>query len=276
MVETVFPFLKQAAPVALLLLVAAVAFVHHYHARQLQAQGVLWLQALRMLITHIQRHRGLSSGALAGDHVLQQKLSEMQQQVSRDFEQIGGIGEWIKNNSSWQGITQHWARLAGNIYRLTIPRSLDQHNRLIKSILVLVDDIALAHHLHNGSSFKANIWRDLLTLAEYIGQVRAIGTALTAHGYNWDDGAHGRARHDLQALDQDIIALLEAPRCRSALDPKCLQEILDFLSYVDCNILCEGPIVSAADFYNVATTTLDKLYERFDEELAEINCRLIH
>lgn len=275
MVETVFPFFSQAAPVALLLLIAAIAFARHYHARQLQAQGVLWLQALKMLITHIQRHRGLSSGALAGDQVLQLKLSEMQQQVSRDFEHIGSVGEWIKN-TSWQGITQHWARLAGNIYRLTIPGSLDQHNRLIKSILALIDDLALVHHLHHGSAFKASIWRNLLTLAEYIGQVRAIGTALTAHGYNWDDGAHGRARRDLEALDQDIIALLDTPRCRSALGAESLQEILDFLSYVDCNILREGPIVSAADFYNVATNTLDKLYERFDEELAEINRRLIH
>ena len=268
------PFLVQLIPLFLVAFVLAVAVFRHKSARQQQAQGVLWLQAMRMLITHIQRHRGLSAGVLAGDKSLQQTLSEVQLQVSRDFDQIGSVGEWIKHHASWQGITQHWARLAGNIYQLSVTRNIDQHNYLIKNILVLVDEIALSHHLMNGSQTKVNIWRDLLTLAEYVGQARAIGTALAAKGFDWDDSSHTKARRDLQRLDQDIVATLETPRCRSALDDQVFQEVLDFLSYVDSKVLREGPVVTAAEYYSVATKTLDHLYECFDHELTQVNRRL--
>src|SRR5688572_11246521 len=267
--------LIQVVPILLVLVALAVGFLRHQSARQQQAQGVLWLQAMRMLITHIQRHRGLSSGVLGGDRSLQGKLEEVRLQVSRDFEQIGSVGDWVKHHQGWQSVTQHWARLAGNLHQLSVGRNLDQHNRLIKNILVFVDEIAVVHHLHMASSLRTNIWRDLLTLAEYVGQVRALGTALAASGGEWDDVVVSRARQDLQSLNQEIISTLEAPRCRLGLDGDNLQRILDFLSCVDMQLLREGALVSATDFYAAATQTLDRLFERFDEELALVNRRLV-
>lgn len=268
--------LIQIVPLALVLIALAVGFLRHQSARHQQAQGVLWMQAMRMLITHIQRHRGLSSGVLGGDRSLQGKLDEVRLQVSRDFEQIGSVGEWVKHHQGWQSITQHWARLAGNHRQLSVAANMDQHNRLIKNILVFVDEIAIAHRMHTASNLRSNIWRDLLTLAEYIGQVRALGTALAASGNDWDDIVLGRARQDLQSLNQEIVATLEAPRCRLGLDGDNLQRILDFLSYVDLQLLREGALVPATDFYATATQTLDRLFERFDEELALVNSRLVH
>lgn len=268
--------LIQVVPIVLVLAVLAVGFLRHQAARQQQAQGVLWLQAMRMLITHIQRHRGLSSGFLGGDRSLQGKLEEVRLQVSRDFEQIGSVGDWVKHHEGWQSITQHWARLAGNLHQLSVSRNLDQHNRLIKNILVFVDEIAIAHHLQMASSLRANIWRDLLTLAEYIGQVRALGMALAAGGAEGDDTVQSRTRQELQILNQEIVATLETARCRQGLDSDNLQRILDFLSYVDMQLLREGALVSANEFYSAATQTLDRLFERFDEELALVNRRLVH
>ncbi len=265
----------QIIPVVLVGTALVVGFVRHQAARQQQAQGVLWLQAMRMLITHVQRHRGLASGVLSGDRSLLSKLEEVRLQVSRDFEQIGSVGDWIKHHEEWLSITQHWARLAGNTAQLTVARNLDQHNRLIKNILVFVDEIAVEHHLHLASTLRANIWRDLLTLAEYVGQTRAVGTALAASAATWDDAIISKARQDLQALIQEILTTLEAPRCRVGLDAETLQRILDFLAYVDAQLLREGPVVSAAEFYAAATRTLDQLFERFDSELTEVNRRLV-
>jgi hypothetical protein len=267
--------LIQVVPIVLVLAVLAVGFLRHQAARQQQAQGILWLQAMRMLITHIQRHRGLSSGVLGGDRSLHSKLEEVRLQVSRDFDQIGSVGEWVKQHQGWQSITQHWARLAGNLHQLSVGRNLDQHTRLIKNILVFVDEIAVAHHLHTASSVRTNIWRDLLTLAEYIGQVRALGMALVASASDWDDAVLSRARRDLQDLNQEIVATLETPRCRLGLDGDNLQRILDFLSFVDTQLMRDGALVSATEFYATATQTLDRLFERFDEELALVNRRLV-
>jgi Nitrate and nitrite sensing len=272
--ESAFSILIQSVPLMIVFAALAVTFARHYGARQQQAQGVVWLQALRMLITHVQRHRGLSSGFLAGDRTLQESVKDAQLQVSRDFDQIGSVGEWIKHSSSWQGITQHWARLAGNIHQLTVPSNMDQHNRLIKNILVLIDDIALAHYLHGGTTFKPNIWRDLLTLAEYIGQMRVLGMVVAARTYSPDDSAYLKSQKELQALEQEVLATLDLPRYRNALDGKMVQDTLDFLTYVDKNIVRDGPQVIPAEFYRVATDMLDLLYERFDQELTQVNRRL--
>lgn len=266
--------LIQIIPILLVAAVLAIGLMRHQAARQQQTQGVIWLQAMRLLITHIQRHRGLSSGVLNGDWSLQANLEDVRLQVSRDFDQIGGVGEWIGQHEGWHTITQHWARLAGNTSQLSIARNMDQHNRLIKNILVFIDDIAIQHHLHAGMYAKTNIWRDLLMLAEYIGQIRALGTVIASSRGEWDDPVMNRTRQDIQNLGQDLISALEMPRCRAGLDGDNLQRILDFLSYVDLQLLREGPLVSAADFYGVATDVLDRLYERFDEELAQVNRRL--
>jgi len=267
--------LIQIIPVLVVATVLVIGLMRHQSARQQQAQGVLWLQAMRLLITHIQRHRGLSSGVLGGDRSLQMKLEEVRLQVSRDFEQISGVGEWVKQHEGWHSITQHWARLAGNIHQLTLARNIDQHNRLIKNILVFVDEIATQHHLYTGTQTRANIWRDLLTLAEYVGQLRALGTAFASSTGAWDDAVINHTRQDIQTLTQEILATLDTPRCRAGLDGGNLQRILDLLAHVDMQLLREGPLVSAADFYASATKVLDQLYERFDEELAQVNRRLV-
>lgn len=265
--------LIQIIPILILIAVVVAGLVRHQAARQQQAQGILWLQAMRLLITHIQRHRGLSAGVMAGDRSLQVKLDEARLQVSRDFEQISGVGDWVKQHEGWHSITQHWARLAGKNHQLSVARTIDQHNRLIKNILVFVDEIAAQHHLHTGTTVKANIWRDLLTLAEYIGQVRALGVA-AASGSDWDSLAANRLRQEIQALCQEVLAAMDTPRCRNGLDPLNLQRILDFLSFVDIQLLREGPLVSAEEFYTEATRVLDHLFERFDQELAQVNRRL--
>lgn len=263
----------QIFPVLLVAALLTIGLMRHSTARQRQAQGVIWLQVMRLLLTHIQRHRGLSSGILNGDRSLQEKLEEVRRQVNRDFDQIGKVEGWVGQHEAWHTITQHWGRLVGAT-RLSVAHNLDQHNRLIKNILVFIDDIAMEHHLYTGMQTKANIWRDLLMLAEYVGQIRALGTVIASNRDEWDDPLTNRTRQDLQNLSQDLVTALEAPRCRTGLDGDNLQRILDFLAYVDLQLLHQGPLVSATDFYGTATGVLDRLYERFDEELAQVSRRL--
>jgi hypothetical protein len=267
--------LIQVVPVILVGAVLVIGLRHHHAAHREQVQGVIWLQVMRVLIAHIQRHRGLSSGFLNGDKSLQAKLEEVRRQVDRDLEQIGQVGEWIWQQEAWHSITQHWMRLASNAAQLSVANNLDQHNRLIKNILVFIDDIAVQHHLHSGAQVKASMWRDLLMLAEHIGQIRALGTVIASGRDECDDPVQSRARQDIQSLSQDLVAALEQPQCRTGLDEDNLQRILDLLAYIDLQLLRQTPLVSSADFYGVATGVLDRLYGRFDEELTQVNQRLV-
>ena len=261
----------------LVLLVAvsliAVGIFRNKAAREQQAQGLVWLQAMRTLISHVQRHRGLASGVLAGDVGLHSQLEQMQKQVSRDFQQIALLGEWIGTQQDWNLITQHWARLAGNIALLEVDRCMDQHNRLIKNILVFVDEIANAHYLgESNSDNRGASWREILSLAELIGQVRAIGTVMAAQGNYGDAGLKNRKR--IQNVLQEIISRLESPVCQASLTEKAFQEILNFLEFADSRLLQEGSTVSASEFFTDVTVTLEHLYDCFDDQLTRINRRL--
>lgn len=267
--------LLQIIPVLFVLAIMAVAFVRHQNARQQQTQGVLWLQAMRMLITHIQRHRGLSSAVLGGDRSLASQLEDTQLQVSRDFVQIGSVGEWIKHHEGWQLITQHWARLAGNIFNLTVQRNIDQHNKLIKNILVLVDEIALRHYLTGQGSVRSGIWRELLGLAELMGQARALGSVITACGEVWETTLPKGTRKQMQVICQEILNLLETPKCRSELHSDLFERVLEFLSLIETSLLSEGPILDASEFYKRSTAAIDCVLEQFDEELVAVSKRLV-
>ena len=266
--------LIKVIPIILLIVIFAVALIRHQAARQKQELGIVWLQAMRLLLTHIQRHRGLASGYLSGDKALQAQMEETQKQVSKDFMHIAVVGDWVKSHQGWQSITQHWARLAGSIMTLPVARAIDQHNRLIKNILVFVDDIANAHYLSTSGNLRTNMWRELLTLAELVGQARALGMAVSASGSPPGSKVFEQARLDLLALNVTILATIEKSRYRNAMEPENLQAILNFLSYIDTHLLDKGPLVSGTEFYRVATQTLDWLYERFDFELAKVRKRL--
>ncbi len=246
------------------------SYVRHQSARKLQMQGVVWLSAVRMLITHVQRHRGLASGMLSGESVLGVELESIQEQISRDFEHISSGGDWVQSHQGWVSITQHWARLAGNVSSLSAARAIDQHNRLIKNLLVFVDDIAGAHHLRTLPGVRVNIWRELLTLAEFIGQLRAFGTSACASAERREGADLDKLRKNIEEVKSSIIELLDTPRCRNNLTAHNLQNILAVLVYVDKHILMRGPQIAATVYFDEITRTIESLYTQFDRELHSV------
>ncbi len=252
-------------------LVAAI-YISMRNTRHLRAEGLVWLQALRALITHLQHHRGLTSGVVGGDASLQAQLEDVQIQISLDFGAINSLGAWIKQHELWQYITQHWARLARNIYQLPVTRSIDQHNRLIRSTLLLVDEVAARFHLqvdHGG-----HLWRDLLSLAEDLGHVRALGTAIAAGAGKMAMLEEARARDSLQKSLRAVARTLNLPRCQAKLNSEEQSCMIEFLAYTDAHLLHGSPQVAAADFYAAATAVVDVVYTRFDAELLSMARRL--
>lgn len=263
----------KAIPLVLLAIVIIFAVLRHRKARLKQAQGVQLLLALRLLITHMQRHRGLASGVLSGQRSLLPSLEEMRSRATDDIEHIGTIGEWLSQREEWHNIVLHWARLSGNVLRLNAQQSTDQHTRLIANILLLIDEMAGAHFLNDLPGKSASIWREFLTLSELMGQIRAaaIATAASLDHYADPDIA---ARRRLDGLIKEAYQLLERPHYATGMDAPLLQQIIDFLDAMDKLLLREQTGVTATEVYRSATRILDAIYERFDAELANIQRRL--
>ncbi len=268
-----YPLAVKAVPLLLIVVVIVCAILRHRRARLYQSRGVQLLLVLRLLITHIQRHRGLASGVLGGQRSLIPLLNEMRARATDDIGHISTISPWLDQSEEWLNIIQHWARLSGNVLRLSTQQSTDQHTRLITNILLLVDKAAGAHFLHQLPGRSTSIWRELLTLAELVGQIRAAAMALAASLDQQPDPDYVLCRR-LDSVIKEAYRLLETPYYAAEMEAQLLQQIIDFLNSMDRLLLREQSGVTATDVYQTATGILDAIYERFDAELASIQRRL--
>ncbi len=263
----------KAIPVLLVIVAILVGVLKHRHAQSLQRLGVQWLLALRLLITHMQRHRGLSAAVLKGDRKMLEALEEAQSHISRDMAHILSIGEWAAQQPEWQNLVQHWDQLSVTVMRLDARQAFEQHNRLIQTALVLVDEVARTHYLNRVPGRTASLWRELLMLAELVGRVRATGMALAA-GADASNASVLATRRQLDELIKDAYQLLELPAYAVGLDETLLQNTMDFLRYTDESFLRQDMALSASHYYKTATEALDEIYDRFDRELGMVRQRL--
>ena len=246
---------------------ALVWCIRRQQHKQKRAQGVIWLQALRSMLMHIQRHRGLSTTVLGSDRGLSAELEDAQRSVSRDLAHIALVGDWIKNNPNWDAITAHWARLAGQYQRLDVRKNLDQHNRLIRSILVFIDDVAAEHFL-SGLQVGEASWRSLLTLAEELGQVRAIGLAYIACVERGDNAP--KLRNALQSQLAEFMLALEEAENKRPLPETYRKKLLHFITNYPEPLLRDSAACTLKAYYQHATGVMDELYLQFDDELRHL------
>ena len=241
--------------------------IRKQHQKQKRIQGVMWVQALRSMLMHIQRHRGLSATVLGGEYALMAELTSAQHAVSRDLAHIALVGDWIKDNPNWEAITAHWARLAGQFHRLDIRKNLDQHNRLIKSILVFIDDVSREHYLLTLQNDKAS-WRYLLSIAEDLGQIRAVGLAYIS-SLEVGEASH-RLRNTLQALIAEFNFEVEQADFQQYLSPANQQITQSFIEQYPKVLLSQTDQCPLAQYYQAATDVMDGLYVQFDDEIMRI------
>lgn len=228
-----------------------------------QKRGLQWLSSFRELLSHIQKHRGLTSGFLNGGMALKLDIELMQSEVSLDLKSIARIDSGIENNSRWCGLTQHWARLAGNYQTHSVSHNLSQHNMLIKNVLYLIDDLAQECDLLLLKSRDAKplhlYWRELLSAAEYIGQVRAIGVGVSTAKH-----CDSISRIRLNYLSEKIEGNTQRLWRELGDDPKqaiCVEQLLEC---IEKQLVLEKPNVAPSDFFDLATAAIDSLLDQFD------------
>ncbi|MGH1372881.1 MAG: hypothetical protein ACRBBW_12635 [Cellvibrionaceae bacterium] len=233
-----------------------------------QTKGLQWLAGFRELLSHIQKHRGLTSGYLSGGKALKLDVELMQSEVSLDLKNITRIDDSIENNSRWCGVTQHWARLAGNYPTHSISHNLSQHNMLIKNVLYLIDDLAQECDLLLLKSRDQKplhlYWRELLSAAEYIGQARAIGL-----GVSTAEHCDSISRIRLNYLSEKIEGNTQRLWNELGNDPKqavCIEQLLECITQ---QLVLDRPSIAPNDFFELATAAIDSLLEQFDRLVKE-------
>lgn len=260
--------------VALAVVAASIyALVHVLFAqrRKAEVRGVQWVQALRLLLMHVQRHRGLVSMYHNGELAVVQEISQLRETVARDIGKISYVGDWIDENEDWQGLTQHWARLSVSCLSMSSEQSFDQHCRIIVSILALLENVANIHYLNRATFGEAKVlWHELLMIGELVGQSRAMGVRIL--GYRTGDSQMDLHKRRIQAGLSEIESLLELRATRTKLSMEDISAVIDFIAFVRVQLIDNVGPVSASEYFMRATSTIDLIYERFDVEM-QLLCR---
>ncbi len=234
-----------------------------------QEKGLQWLFSLRVLLANVQKHRGLSTGYLNGGGHLERDIASLQQLVSRDIASIANVDEVIEENSRWQGITQHWARLAGNYKTTGVENNLSQHNHLIKNILYLIDDLAQDCELlllKSASNRPLHLyWRELLAAAEHIGQARAIGTGVSAAAH-CDSVSRIRLNFLCQQIENNVQRLWK----EIGVDSEQSAKISVLITCIQEQLIVDSPDIDPNVFFRIATDALDGLLAKFDQLVKEL------
>jgi len=162
-----------------------VAMVNAKHREEkLFRVGILYLKGLRSLLMHIQQHRGLTNSYLNGNTQTEAEIARLEAITRKEIFDVEDIDAWLITNPKWESIIDHWSRLT-IMFKTTEPENnLKQHNNLIANLLYLIDDLAYAHQLGQLGMVDStdSDWRHLLSLAEYIGQARALGMGAVSRG----------------------------------------------------------------------------------------------
>jgi len=237
--------------------------------RKRQKAGLSWLQSLRVLLSDIQRHRGLTMGYLKGDSALQHDIETLQKIVGRDIKEVSAIDPWMEANGRWQAITQHWARLAGRYVVNSAENNMDQHNALIQNMLYLIDDMAQEHELlalrsRDGKPLHL-AWRELLLAAEFVGQARALGMGVTA-AQRCDSVNRLRLKYLCQKVEENTERLWREITPMRDSEAK----VQTLLGCIHSDIIKDRPTIVPQAFFLLASDTLDSLHAHYDQIVEEL------
>lgn len=251
-----------------------VTFLLKRQQKQQQLLGIQWLQALRFLLMHVQKHRGLSSAWISGNREVGPELISLKRQISEDFRAVTQIGEWITWHEDWQGITQHWARLGATSEGLAFPKSFSQHCKLIANILSLLDTVADHHNIRDLSLNRQNyvLWYEFLWVGELIGQCRALGVRILALR-NDSQQLEKHKKHIEKAL-RDVLQLLDHPFPKTRVSTDEIAKIHSFVEFVKHHLLDHSGLISANEYFNQATQTIAVIYECFDREMQSLHRKI--
>jgi len=248
---------------ALILLVAIGGVIKQKKEEEkLFRTGVLYLKNLRTLLMCIQQHRGLTNSFLSGNAAVANEIQKIEGLVNREITGIKAIDGWVRHNAKWENIVDHWSRMGANYTKLEAEANLKQHNNLIANLLYLIDDVAYAHHLGKLGLVDATDtdWRNLLFIAEYIGQARALGMGAVSKGH-----CSSVLRIQLNHLRGKIESNISR-----AWSDSTRQDFRHFLTTIEQQVIVDKPTISPNEYFTLATGCIEHVLKEFDQQVERL------
>jgi hypothetical protein len=238
-------------------------------AQKRQQQGILRLEKMRLLISRIQKHRGLSTGYLNGDKNSLPDIKQLQYSIAGDIISIKKLDIGLNQDERWPNVLSHWKRLSEKFNHREVDNNFNQHTQLIRSLLYLIEDIADGHQLlklkHPHIQSSRVLWKELLIAIECIGQARAIGTGVAAAG-ECDSIARIRLNYLKQRIAETSTKVWQGlPAAKG--DEEQLNQLV---KEIELKLLTGKPSITASEYFKRCSQMIDALYDYFDKYMEEL------
>jgi len=222
-------------------------------------KGILYLKNMRSLLMYIQQHRGLSNSYLNGNLKAEIDIERLEILIEKEIVDISAIEGWISINSKWESIVDHWGRIHARYKNIDAEMNLKQHNLLIANLLYFIDDLAYVHHLGQLGVIDATDtdWRNLLFMAEYIGQVRALGMGALTKGY-----CSSVLRIQLNHLKGKIASNIN-PNWAELIK----SDFAHLLQIIEAQVMIDAPTITPAEYFTLATGCIEHVLLEFDRQV---------
>lgn len=250
---------------------------HKYHRKNtrktMQVNGLKHIKNLRLVLSLLQKHRGLTSTFIKGDKSQLAVIQSTQQETNKTIQRILQTNQTILTNELWLSIMDHWKRLSENYVANNVDNNALQHNSLIQNMLYLIDDIAISHEVTQLKLQQVDnirlIWKEWLTAIECIGQARAMGAAILAQG-SCDSVARIR-----MAYLQDKINETSDKAWRGI--PASDDQKKQVLKVVDCikfdiiePSIANNLTLPSSDYVSLCSEAMDSYYQQFDDYIKQL------
>ena len=224
--------------------------------------GISYLKKLRTLLTYIQQHRGLTNSYLSGNLVVETEIERIETLIKKEMTDLHSVEGWIRDNNKWDSIVDHWLRITAHYKGVDAEVNLKQHNNLIANLLYLIDDLAYAHHLGKLGLIEATDanWRNLLFIAEYIGQARALGMGVVSKGI-CTSVLRIQLNHLLVKIESNI-----SPSWAESTQ----QDFRNFLKVIEDQVITDAPSITPAEYFKLATGCIEHVLSEFDRQVEKI------
>jgi len=156
--------------------------------QQLKHECLKHLLRLKKLMEYFQFHRGLSARYLNGKTEVADELKEKQRLIAQVLPSLALLARHSQLSAHWQSLLDHWQRLFANNLLLSPEDNLEQHNRLINTLLYLIEDVTELGYWSSRDHHKGiNSIVAILHTTEWIGQARALGSGMLAANRHCDN-----------------------------------------------------------------------------------------
>lgn len=224
--------------------------------------GIVYLKKLRILLMHIQQHRGLTNGYLNGNLSVDTDIQKLEASIKNEVSELKTIDGWIQDNTKWDSLVDHWFRISSHYKNIDAEVNLKQHNNVIANLLYLMDDLAYAHHLGKLGLIEATDadWRKLLFIAEYVGQARALGMGVVSKGF-CTSVLRIQLNHLMVKIETNISpAWIESTQ----------HDFRHFLNVIQEQVITDKITISPAEYFKLATGCIEHVLTEFDRQVEKI------